>query len=62
MPQWRGWNRYRVPGGEGKVGDDRNESVTLETQKQVQSPWGWGIRGQERGGLEGESLSIFLKV
>ena len=39
-PRWTDWNRYRVPGVGGNVGDDMNESVTLERQKQ--SPWGWG--------------------
>ena len=29
-PRWRGWNRYRVPGGEGNVGDNRKKSVTVE--------------------------------
>ena len=37
---WRGWNRYRVPGGGGEVGDDMKESATVEGLEQVQYFWG----------------------
>ena len=40
--RWKGWNRYSVPGGGGKVGDVRKESATVEGLEQVQCPWGWG--------------------
>ena len=43
-PRWRGWNRYRVPGGEGNVGDNRKKSVTVE----YRVPGGGGKVGDNR--------------
>ena len=65
-PRWRVWNRYRVPGGGGKVGDNRRENATVAELEQVQSPWGlgkgWGRSEGERhsggAGTGTESLGV----